>query len=328
MAVVTQVNANFHSVHGQDLFDLYKDERYQSYRKKWKEWPENFYAGEFPLFLDIESTSVCNLRCHFCSTTYNNSRIKKGFIDFRLVKKIIDEGADNNLYGVKFNYRGEPLLHPDIDKFVRYAKDKGLIDVYFNTNALRLTVEMAARLIDSGLDRISISIEGFTKETYEKNRVGSNFDTVLRNIEDLNELKEKMGVSHPKIRIQTVLLPETRQTLDEFAAFWGKLSDEIAYLDYKEMKGRKKGVKHDWACPQLWQRMQIWWDGTLVPCNHDDNQKLYLGNVYDVSIKEMWQSGFLNDLRQRHRDGKAHELEACDGCYLRDSEIKKLMAAP
>ncbi len=82
-----------------------------------------------------------------------------------MVKKIIDEGADNGLYGAKFNVRGEPLLHKEIDKIVYYAKKKGLIDVYFNANALLLNEEMCKRLIDSRLDRISISIEGYTKRS-------------------------------------------------------------------------------------------------------------------------------------------------------------------
>ncbi len=302
-----------------------EDSRFIEYRRRWKEWPETFTVGEFPLFLDIEVTSVCNLKCPFCATTYRSREIEKGFITFEIVKKVIDEGKDNGLYGVKFNYRGEPLLHPDIHKFVKYAKEKGLIDVYFNTNAIRLTESIALRLIDSGLDRISISIEGYTKDVYEGKRVGSEFDTVLRNVQKLKELKERLGVSQPKVRIQTVQLPELIDHLEEYKDFWLPLADEVAYLDYKEMKARKKGIVYPWACPQLWQRMQVWWDGTILPCNHDDKARFFLGNVNEISIKEGWNSEFLNSVRQKHKEGLAHLQEACDGCYLRDSEIKKLI---
>lgn len=317
-------NANIHRLGGIDLMDK-EDTRFKEYRRRWKEWPETFTVGEFPLFLDIEVTSVCNLKCPFCATTYRSSEIEKGFLSFELVKRIIDEGADNGLYGAKFNYRGEPLLHPDIHKFVRYAKEKGLIDVYFNTNALRLTEPVALRLIDSGLDRISISIEGYTKDEYEKNRIGSNFDTVLQNVRRLKELKERLGVSHPQVRIQTVQLPELIDRLEEYRDFWIPLADEVAFLDYKEMKDRKKGLVYPWACPQLWQRMQVWWDGTLLPCNHDDEARLCLGNANETSIKECWNSAFLSSVRQKHKEGLAHLLDACDGCYLRDSEINKLI---
>ena len=320
--VKIDTNANFHILK-QDMVEK-KDARFLEYRKHWKEWPENFQAGAFPLFVDIEVTSVCNLQCPFCSTTYRDSRISKGFITWDAVKTIIDEGADNGLYGIKFNYRGEPLLHKDICEFVKYAKDKGLIDVYFNTNAVLLTRDTARALIDAGLDRISISAEGYTKDVYEKYRVGADFERVLSNIINLQAEKKKRGVSHPRVRIQTVLLNDIRDRVEEYREFWSKIADEVAYLDYKEMKERRKGLCFPWACPQIWQRMQIWWDGTIAPCNHDDNAGLRLGNIKDTTIKEAWNSDFLNLVREKHRSGFAHKIPSCDGCYLRDSEIRKL----
>jgi len=319
-----EANANIHQLAGENILDK-PDTRFQEYRRKWKTWPENFHVGEFPLFIDIESTSVCNLRCPFCSSTYLNKKIKKGFITFELVKKIIDEGTDNGLYGVKFNFRGEPLLHPEIHSFVKYAKDKGLIDVYFNTNALELTEEVSKRLIDSGLDRISISFEGHTKALYESYRVGSDFDTVVKNVENLKALRERLRIDYPKIRVQMVCHPGLKDTIEDYKTFWEPRADEIAYLDYKEMKKRKSGIEYPWACPQIWQRMLVLWDGSLLPCNHDDRAELCLGNVRDVDIKTRWHSDYLNFVREKHKQGRAHELKACDGCYLRDSEIKKLM---
>ena len=321
--VVIDVNANFHHVAGEDLFESYGS-RFSEYRKKWKEWPEKFHVGEFPLFIDVEVTSACNLKCHFCATTFRGQKVKKGFISPDTVKKIIDEGADKNLYGVKFNVRGEPLLHPQIYDFVRYAKSKGLVDVYFNTNAMLLSEEASAKLIDAGLDRLSISFEGYTKEVYERSRAGSNYETVLSNIERIQLLKKKLGVEHPKIRVQTVMLPELEQTFEEYKKFWGQRADEVGFLDYKEMKVKKKGVKFPWACPQIWQRMAIWWDGTILPCNHDDDGLLMLGNVKDFLISEAWHSEKINRIRETHKRGMAHEIQACDGCYLRDSEIMKL----
>ncbi len=322
--VKIEANANFHHIAGDNLFEI-NSALFKEYRRKWKEWPEHFQVGDFPLFIDMEVTSVCNLRCPFCSTTYRDRFIEKGFISFDLVKKIIDEGAGNGLYGVKFNYRGEPLLHKEICKFVRYAKDKGLIDVYFNTNAMLLDNDMAGALIDAGLDRISISVEGYTKNVYEKYRVGADFENVLSNIVNLQKEKKKRRVVYPKVRVQTVLLDELNKDIDAYRKFWHKIADEVAYLDYKEMKERKKKLVFSWACPQIWQRMQVWWDGTIVPCNHDDEAGLKLGNISDMTIKQAWHSDFLSAIRKKHQNGLAHELKSCDGCYLRDSEINKLV---
>ena len=180
-----EVNANFHHIAGENLFKK-DDNDFKEYRRKWKEWPESFHVGEFPLFIDVEVTSACNLRCPFCATTYRDKDIAKGFMSFEVLKKIIDEGAGKGLYGVKFNIRGEPLLHPQIHEFVQYAKQQGLVDIYFNTNAMLLTEEMGRKLIDAGLDRLSVSFEGVTKDVYEKNRVGAVYETVLENIKTCN----------------------------------------------------------------------------------------------------------------------------------------------
>ena len=320
--ISAEVNSNFHHIAGDNLF-VSEDNKHKEYRKKWKEWPEEFRVGDFPLFIDVEVTSACNLKCPFCATTFRGNDIKKGFMPFDVVKKIIDEGKNKSLYGVKYNIRGEPLLHPEIHLFVQYAKSNGLVDVYFNTNAMLLNEVMAERLINAGLDRISISFEGYTKDMYEKHRVGADYETVLKNIKGLQSLKKKMGVSHPKVRIQTVMLPDVKPIFGEYAKFWKERADEVAFLDYKEMKGKKKGMKYLWACPQLWQRMAIWWDGTILPCNHDDDALLSLGNIRDMTIAEAWHSEKLTKIREKHRNALAHEIPACDGCYLRDSEILK-----
>jgi radical SAM protein with 4Fe4S-binding SPASM domain len=174
------------------------------------------------------------------------------------------------------------------------------------------------------LDRITLSAEGCTAELYEKKRVGARFDVVVANIEALQALKNKMGVSHPKIRVQTVMLPEIKPILEEYKRFWGNRADEIAFLDFKEMAHKKRGVVYPWACPQLWQRMAVWWDGTVLPCNHDDDGLLALGNAKHDFVKVMWNSPAMKQLRDGHRNGMAHTFAACNGCYLRDSEIEKI----
>ena len=325
--VVIKANANLHHIAGEDLFGK-EDERFKEYRRKWKEWPETFSHGEFPLFIDVEVTNYCNYRCKFCATTYFDSSVKRGFIEDAFVKRIIDEGVDQGLYGIKLNDRGEPLLHKNIVEFVKYAKNKGLIDVYFNTNAMLLDEQVAEALIDAGLDRISISMEGYTKDVYEHYRVGGNFEKVKANIACLRELRTKKNSQTPKIRIQSVRLPEVVAEQDNYVDYWRQYADEICFIDYKEEKDsslRLSGVEYPWSCHQIWQRMVVWWDGSIMPCNEDDRGQLTLGNIMNRSIKSAWDSVYHGLLREKHRMGKCHEIPVCNTCYLRDSEIKKIM---
>ncbi len=314
------INTWFNHISGEELGNK-KDEKFMEYRRKWQVWPKTFDIGDFPLFLDIEVTNACNLRCQFCETTISGFNHQKGFISKEHVEKIIDEGSDNGLCGVKFNIRGESLLHPLIDYFVGYAKKKGLIDVYFNTNAMLLTDSMARRLIDAGLDRVSISFEGHTKEVYEKNRVCSSYDIVLKNIKNLQKVKEELNVSHPFVRIQTVKIPDV--DLNEYEKFWTPIADEVAYLEYQDMSCRREGIVSSWICPQLWQRMGVLWNGDIWPCNHDHRSLAKLGNIDSVSIKDCWNSKTMNLYRDSHKQGLSHTIDACDGCYLRDSEISR-----
>lgn len=319
---IIKVNSEYQRLAGKDFFEN-NGPRLKEYRQKWVEWPKNFHAGEFPLFIDIEVTSACNLRCPFCIR--RSKSIKKRFISFDDLKKIIDEGEANNLYGVKFSILGEPLLHPRIHEFVRYAKQKGLVDVYFNTNAVLLTQKISQELIEAGLDRISISFEGYTKDVYERYRVGAKYEAVLANIENLQLLKKKLGVEHPKIRVQTVMLRELEPTLQGYKEFWGKRVDEIGFISYQErIKVKKRGVCYPWACSQVWQRLAVFCDGTISACNHDEDGLLSLGNIRETTIKKVWNAGPLNRIRGLHRKGMAHLVRACDNCYLRDSEIRKL----
>lgn len=318
-----QVDSNFHTLAGKSVVQR-DDPKYQDYRRKWVEWPEHGIAGDFPLHLDIEPTSACNLRCPFCATTHN--KYATGMMSEETWKTILDEAGENGLYSLKFTYRGEPLLHPDLPRMVAYAKEVGVMDVYFNTNALRLDEDMIKNLIDSGLDRISISFEGYEKSVYERYRVGSNYETVVSNIENLMKIKKELGVEKPLVRIQTVLIPEMKGKVDDYARFWKERADEVSYLDMKDEEGNPdhRGVQHPWACPQLWQRLTISWDGIILPCVHDIYQWMSLGKVGEVTIKEAWSSAKENHYRFLHREGKAHEIEACDRCPLRENEIYKL----
>lgn len=198
------------------------------------------------------------------------------------------------------------------------------MDVYFNTNAALLTKDISRRLIDVGLDRLSISAEGTTAEVYNRYRVGTRFKVLQKNIEDLMNLKKEMNVVKPLVRIQTVALPELQNSLDEYRDFWAGRVDEVSFIDYKDYS-KHENLVGDWACPTLWQRMVIKWDGTISICQ--ENPDFYkLGNVNKGdSIKAAWQGKVMEELRNLHKTGKSHLSKMCEGCPFRTTEILKLL---
>jgi radical SAM protein with 4Fe4S-binding SPASM domain len=324
-------NLNYHSV-GKTVFEEnLKNNKFADYRHQWVENPRKYIVSKFPLHLDIESTNVCNLKCPYCAAAKGNWGNKNlGFMDFGLFKKIIDEASSEGCYCVKFSLRGEPMLHPKLLNMIKYTVDSGIIDCYFNTNGMLLTEDTINKIIETGLPRLSISIDGWDKTSFEKNRLGANYDIICKNIENLIKIRKKYNVTRPKLRIQTVMLPEIREHWDEYVNNWSDIADEIGFLDARE---ETPGVDHrgniskGFSCPFLWQRMTILWDGTLLPClmhGVDDFKLMSFGNVKNILIKNAWNSSQEDYYRNLHKTSRSHELEACDKCSYRAMEIKKL----
>ena len=319
--VVVRPNSNFTSIKGNNTPDNASEE-YLMYRECWNQYPKEFILRDMPLHLDVEASSRCNLRCTFCDKLPLLKPGQLGNLDFGLFKSIIDQfDSEHKLWGLKLSYRGEPLINPQVPDMVKYAKEHGVLDIYFNTNAMFLDERMSRRLIEAGLDRISISIDGIEKTEYEKVRIGADFDKLIQNLESLIRLKEEYGVTYPKIRIQTVKFPDT--DADAYLRKWDKYADEIAMVDYKDESVRNENLRGDWACPQLWQRMTIEWDGTVFGCNNDDLRGFALGNAAQRSIYDCWHDERMMRVREQHMQGKSDDVSDCNGCPWRTAQIVK-----
>ena len=142
-----------------------------------------------PVRIWVEPTSYCNLKCIMCPNK-DLPKEQKGFMEWTLYKKIIDEAAQS-IFDIHLLHRGESLLHPDFFKMARYAHEKGLT-VKFHTNGTLLNEEKSYQLIKSGIDQFSFSFDGYKKETYEKIRVGADFDKTVQNIIQFLEIKKKL----------------------------------------------------------------------------------------------------------------------------------------
>lgn len=325
----TIVNSGFYQILGTDRFKDYDEtfgKRFEEYRKKWFEHPQKRIVGEFPLHLDIESTNACDLRCVMCTRNFMTERI--GYMDWSLFKKVIDEGAKYNLPSIKLNFRGEPLLHPELSKMVKYAKEKGILEVQFNTNGLSLTEKKSEELIKAGLDRIIFSFDGATKETYEKIRTGSNFETVVRNIRKLIEIRKGAGLKRPSVRVQMCKMKENEHEVEQFIKMWIDVANRVAVTVKREpfIKGaeKMKPLEH-FPCPQIWQRMVVWWTGEVVMCCGDWHGEHIIGNARETSLYELWHSEKYNQARELHARGKFDEIPVCARCEVNTPLVDKAL---
>jgi radical SAM protein with 4Fe4S-binding SPASM domain len=298
-------------------------QKYLEYRRKWEENPKNHTIEKFPVHLDLESTSACNLKCFMCFQSF--SPPPRGFMTMDLYKKIVDEGANKGLCSIKFNYRGEPLLHPNIVEMVKYAKDKGIIEVMFNTNATLLTEDMAKRLIAAGLDKLICSVDGCTAEVYEKVRIGAKFETVLNNIKNLQRIKKELGITNPVVRVQMVDTPVNHGQMDAFVNFWSGIADHVAVEDMNDWHDKKLEtvlVSKQFDCPMVYQRLIVLYDGTVTICCGNIYGKLVAGNLNKQTVEEVWKGPVMQKLRKCLADGESHRVQICAECGYRSTVIR------
>ena len=156
--------------------------KFYDYRFGWKNNAKKYYNNNLdfgkidtelqdnPLCVDIETAAICDLACPHCFREYLITPDK--IMNFDLYKKIINSLSKMDVPSIKLNWRGEPLLNPQLGNFIKYAKENEILEVSINTNATKLDKKKSEELIKSGLDLIIFSFDGGTKETYEKMRPG------------------------------------------------------------------------------------------------------------------------------------------------------------
>lgn len=307
-------------------FEASATPEYKEYRQKWEEYPEKLIVADFPLHLDIGITSRCNLKCPMCTRTQEIAagtwKIPIKDLDFDLFKKAVDEGSQNGLCAINFDNFGEPLLNEKIFEMIRYCKDKGIMDVFFHSNATLLTEEKAIKLVESGLDKLIISFDSPYKKKYEKIRVGGTFEKTVENIKNLARIKKEMNSIRPLTRINCIRFPNTtRKEMEDTIKLLAPIVDSVSFIDYVNPTKSKKGkfsdnYKSKFICPQIITRLTVWEDGLISPCCMDYDRTLGLGNIKENSLKSAWESKKLKAIRDKHIAGKFFEIPACKDCHF------------
>ena len=277
-----------------------------------------------PFFLWIEPTNACNLRCISCPQSLKEDKgIKKGFMSLDLCRKLIDEIRDFKPRGVTFHLAGESMLHPDLFRMIKLAKDANLF-VMMATNATLLTDEKTKALIDSGLDLLRIDFSP-DKKIFEKIRSGAEWEQVLRNIRNLLKFKAANKSLCPAVSIinlsaeNPVSFSRLRELfrdlpVDEIVGFkphnWaGKFADST--MDSSFLPISKKSY---FPCFHLWSSLSIRWDGKVVPCCRDLQGDYVIGDANKSSLSEIWNGEKLVTLRHLHKTRDFAQIALCRNC--------------
>lgn len=302
------------------------------YYSRWTNRPSQW---GMPFTINFEPTTACNLRCPECPSGLRQFSRPTGNLKTDFFRTSIDELASHLLYLI-FYFQGEPYINPGFLEMVKYAQEKNIYTIT-STNGHFLNDKNAEMTVRSGLDRLIISVDGTTQETYEQYRKEGKLETVLKGIDNVVKWKKELKSSTPHIIIQfLVVRPNEHQipAIKELAKTSGV--DELVFktaqvYDYEfgnpliptqenhsryrqtpDGKYVPKAKLHN-HCWKLWHGCVITWDGLVVPCCFDKDAKHRLGNLKEQPFKEIWQGVPYQRFRQQLFGGRKN-IDICTNC--------------
>lgn len=302
------------------------------YVTKWLQKPVQW---GYPFSISFEPTTSCNLRCPECPSGLRAFTRPIGMLDKDFFTNSIEELHKEMMYLI-FYFQGEPYLNPNFLDMVKFASDKKIYTAT-STNAHYLNDANAKRTIESGLDRLIISIDGTTQEVYEQYRIGGNLEKVLEGARNIVKWKKELKSKTPYVFFQFLVVKPNEHQIEDIK----KLAKEIGvddvrfktaqiydyengnrlipsiekYSRYKKNELGKYEIKNalDNHCWKLWHACVISWDGIVVPCCFDKDADYRLGDLKQDSFKKIWHSDSYKKFRKTLLTGRKN-IDICANC--------------
>ena len=264
-----------------------------------------------PSIMYIESTNRCNLNCIMCPRRLMTR--DQMDMDLNLFETVLNQLNRNLTELIVLHSDGEPLINPDIIGMIRIAKKNGY-QVMTSTNATMLDDRLSREIVDAGLDILTISIDGTSREIYEKIRRGANFKQVVTNIKRFLTLK---GIRTPYTILQMIIMKENEAQIDEFFEMWRPYRNRNVQIVVKPVTdwfGEHSEIIDDMnSCDRPWFGMVIQSSGKVVPCVHDFDGDMVLGELPRDQIYDLWNSESMVNLRKGIIRGR-RENNLCSRC--------------
>jgi radical SAM protein with 4Fe4S-binding SPASM domain len=290
-----------------------------------------------PFTISVEPTTSCNLRCPECPSGLRKFTRDTGMISLELYRKIINQLSPDLFYLILY-FQGEPYLNPLFFQMIEEARKKKIYTAT-STNAHFLTDNLAKKTVESGLDRIIISLDGLDQATYEKYRVGGTMDKVIEGTRNLVRWKRELGSKTPYIILQFIVfrtnehqIPELKKLAKDLGV--DKLELKTAqvyhyengnplipsndsYSRYKKQNGKfviDNPLNNH--CRRMWRGCVITWDGLVVPCCFDKDAAHRLGDLKKQKFNEIWRGEMYEDFRNKLFSSRK-EIDICRNCTER-----------
>ena len=308
-----------HNINGQSEMEKGSPE-WKEYRTLYKQ-ASNLELLEFPIQIDFELNSSCNLRCAMCAYSAL-SRKKTHTIGIDFFKNVMTYAVSQGTRALKLNFMNEPLLRKDFFDFVQCAEDVGVLDIYFSTNGMLLTDEVINKILKSKISRVQISIDAASKETYDKVRTGGNYDTVVQNVLNLINRRKELNKESPLVRVSFVKSEVNEHEEQKFIKMWENICDMIGIQEFVPAPSKDivsynsiKRINEDFKCAFPFRQLVIAADKEVYPCCTFWGMKMSLGTLENPKdLKKFWRGHLINHLREIHARGEFYRLYQCKKC--------------
>lgn len=285
-----------------------------------------------PYAASIEPTTACNLGCPECPSGLKQFTRPTGRLNLEEHEKMLDSLGKQVFY-INYYFQGEPFLHPQFLDLIK-AANKRNIYTSTSTNAHFITESKAEEIIQSGMDRIIISIDGLTQETYEQYRKRGKLEKVIEGTKHLIAAKQKAKSKSPHIIFQFLVVRPNEHEIPEVFKLGKELGvDEVRlktaqlydythgnvlmpknekYARYKKQKDGTYAPKYKLLdkCWRMWSSTVLTWDGKVVPCCFDKDAQHVLGDVLQTDFKSIWK----NPSYQQFRSAVFTDRQSIDIC--------------
>lgn len=297
--------------------------RYLQYREKYKKAANFVFEPEAPLYVMLEQTFKCNLRCPSCVQGYDSlieQNDTKNIMSFPAFCSIVDQLKRYDCPSISMMVNDEPLLVKSIAERVKYCSDAGIMEIFLTTNGQLATREKLEELFDAGLTHLLFSIDAATEETYNLVRPPGKFSKVLEVVKLAHQIKKERKTSIPLIRASFV---ESKTNIAEknlFVEVFGEYVDKIEFQGFSVLEGFNNHLIPDGAqrienfhCIEPWQKLIVRSNGDVNPCCSWNGYDIKIGNVFQQDLKTLFNSDKMKQLRADAQAG-SYQDAACQKC--------------
>jgi radical SAM protein with 4Fe4S-binding SPASM domain len=287
-----------------------------------------------PLSMSVEPTTSCNLRCPQCPSGLREFSRPTGMLQSGMFERIINQ-VHKHLHSLTFYFQGEPFLNPDFLDMVAFANARNIYTMT-STNGHFLNKETSRRTIQSGLDKLIISIDGTSEDTYKEYRVGGSLAKVLDGTREILRQKRTLKSKTPHVVWQFIVFSHNEHEIgsvkelareigvDEIKIKTAQIYDtenggELIPEDEKysryAISGKNLKIKNDLhnECWRMWQGCVVTWDGKVVPCCFDKDAHYKVGDLSSGDFRQIWNSAAYNSFRQSVLKGRK-DIDICKNC--------------